>query len=175
MVLSLDEVLGAEAAARSDAWARLRSEVEFDGRDAELAELVLDDPASQLWRTVDAALDRSICTECGAGLGSGQRGCSSCDFADGIRFLGQEPDRPGVPPGNEHALRGALTVVRHPHRWPAEAVAGNRLYLPLFAAGDLPTKAERYALLAGLRSGLGDRLAGAASFTEMARRVAPEA
>lgn len=50
---------------------------------------------------------------------------------------------PVSPPGNEHAIRVALTVVRNPHRWPAGAVAGNRLYLPLFAAGDMPTKTER--------------------------------
>jgi hypothetical protein len=93
-------------------------------------------------------------------------------FGDGARFLGQEPDRPGVPAGNEHAIRVALTVVRHPHRWPAEAVTGNRLYLPLFHAGYMPTKTERYALLAALRSGRMDELAGATTFTELAERAA---
>ncbi len=172
MVPSLNEVLAIEAARRADAWMRLREDVAFDGPDAALAELVLEDPAAHLWRTVDAALDRSMCAQCGAVLATGDRGCVPCDFADGTRFLGQEPDRPGVAPGNEHAVRVALTVVRNPHRWPAGAVAGNRLYLPLFVAGDMPTKTERYALLAALRSGRADELAGASSFAEMAARAA---
>lgn len=168
----LDDVLAAEAAARDAAWSRLRNEWGADVPDAELAGLVLDDPSQHLWRTVDAALDRSICPQCGSALGSGQRGCPPCDFADGIRFGAQEPDRPGVPPGNEHAVRVAVTVVRFPHRWPAEAVAGNRIYLPLFAAGDMPTKSQRYALLAALRAGRASDLVGAPSFAAMVERLA---
>jgi hypothetical protein len=171
-VLDLDAVLADEAAARDAAWARLRAEWGPDVPDSALAELVIEDPSQRLWRTVDAALDRLVCPACGASLGSGPRGCEPCDYADGARFAGQEPDRPGVPSGNEHALRVALTVVRFPHRWPAEAVAGNRIYLPLFAAGDLPTKAQKYALLAALRAGRAAELAGATSFAEMAERVA---
>lgn len=168
---TLDEVLAGEAAARDEAWSRLRSEWGPDIPDAALAELVLADPAEHVWRIVDAALDRTRCPRCGAVLGSGERGCGPCDQADGARFLGQEPDRPAVPPGNEHAVRVSVTVVRNPHRWPAEAVAANRLYLPLFAAGDMPTRAERYALLAALRAGRASELAGAPSFAEMAARA----
>lgn len=168
---TLDEVLADEAAARDAAWARLRAEGGSDIPDAALAELVLDDPSQHLWRTVDAALDRSVCPACGASLGSGPRGCAPCDYADGIRFAGQEPDRPNVPPGNEHAVRVALTTVRFPHRWPADAVAGNRIFLPLFAAGDMPTTTEKYALIAAVRAGRAAELAGAASFTEMAGRL----
>lgn len=169
---SLDEVLAAEAAARGRAWDALRDELDPSASDADLAALVLDDPAGHVWRVVDAALERSACDTCGATLGSGERGCVPCDLADGARFAGQEPDRPAVPPGNEHAVRVSLTVVRHPHRWPAQAVAANRIYLPLFAAGDLPTKRERYALLAAFRAGRADELAGAPTFTEMAARAA---
>lgn len=169
---SLDEVLADEAAARDDAWSRLRSQWDPGVPDAALAELVLDDPAEHVWRLVDAALDRSVCRQCGAVLGSGERGCPSCDYADGIRFLGREPDRPGVPPGNEHAIRVSVTVVRNPHRWPAEAAAGNRLYLPLFAAGDMPTKTQRYLLLGALRAGRASELVGLPSFAAMAERAA---
>lgn len=169
---NLDEVLAAEAAARDAAWSRLRAEWGPDVPDSALVDLVLDDPSQHLWRTVDAALDRSVCPACGASLGSGPRGCGPCDYADGIRFAGQEPDRPGVPPGNEHAVRVSLTVVRFPHRWPEEAVIGNRIYLPLFAAGDMPTKTEKYALLAAIRAGRAAELTGATSFAEMAARIA---
>lgn len=169
-VHDLERVLADEAAARDQVWSRLRAEWQVP--EAELIEFVLHDPAEHPWRTVDTALDRSRCPSCQSVLGSGQRGCRSCDNADGIRFLGREPDRPGVPPGNEHAVRVAVTVVRNPHRWPAEAVAGNRLYLPLFAAGDMPTKAERYVLLGALRAGRAGDLAGLPTFAAMAQQAA---
>lgn len=158
-VRTLDEVLAAEAAARVAALGDL------DPAD------VLEDPAAHPWRTVDAALERSTCPECGGELGAGARGCWPCDLADGNRFLAREPDRPGVPPGNEHAVRVALTVVRFPHRWPASAVEGDRLLLPLFAAGDLPTKEERYAIVAAVRAGRTADLVGARSFAELADRA----
>lgn len=167
----LKTVLTHERAARDAAWQRLRSDLDLLAPDGVLAAWVLDDPAAHRWRTVDAALDRSTCPDCGEVLGSGVRGCRPCDFADGSRFVGQEPDRPGVPPGNEHALRVSLTVVRHPQRWPAFAVTANRLYLPLFAAGDMPTKNERYALAAMVGVGHVDELRDATSFSDMAARA----
>ena len=168
---SAESVLVEEAEARIHAWTELRRRLDLPGPDAEIAALVGDDAAAHTWREVDAALDRRRCDDCETALGAGRRGCAACDAADGGRFAAIERDRPGVPPGNEHALRVATVVVRHPHRWPEVAVTADRSYLPLFAAGDLPTKTQRYALLAAVRAGLADRLAGAGSFTEMAQRA----
>lgn len=168
---TLEQVLADEAVARDAVWMQLRADLDVEGSDDPVVDVVLDDPTAHPWRTVDAALDRSTCQACGAVLGSGRRGCGPCDFADGARFLGQEPDRPGVPRGNEHALRVCVAVVRNPHRWPADAVQANRLYLPRFSAGDMPTKAERYVLLAALRAGRAEEIAEATTFAEMATRA----
>jgi len=165
-------VLADEAARRAHVWRRLRADLgSIAATEGELARLVADDPASFAWREVDAALERSRCDDCGRELGGGARGCTTCDRADGARFAGQERDRPAVPPGNEHAMRVAVTLVRFPHRWSESAVAGARLYLPRFAAGDLPTRTERYALLRALREGRADELADAPTFADMARRT----
>ena len=169
---SVEALLVREAEARTVAWNELRRGLQWDGPDGELAELVGDDAAAFTWREVDAALDRRRCPDCDGALGAGPRGCLPCDLADGGRFAAIETDRPGVPPGNEHALRVATAVVRHPHRWPEVAVTADRLYLPLFAAGDLPTRTQRYALLAAIREGFADQLLGARSFDEMAERAA---
>lgn len=172
MLPTLQAVLAEETARRAHVWRQLRADVGALARDeTELARVVVDDPASFAWREVDAALERRRCDDCSRELGAGPRGCAACDLADGARFAGQERDRPGVPPGNEHAFRVALTLVRFPHRWPAEAVAGARLYLPRFAVGDLPTRRERYALLRALREGRADELADAPTFTAMAART----
>lgn len=169
---TLQAVLAEEAARRTHVWRRLRGDVgSLAATEAELARLVVEDPSSFAWREVDAALERSRCDACGRESGAGERGCTPCDQADGTRFAGQERDRPGVPPGNEHAVRVALTLVRFPHRWPEAAVAGARLYLPRFVAGDLPTRSERYALLRALREGRGAELADAPTFADMARRT----
>ena len=174
-VPSLDVVLADEAVARGVAWRQLRTDLGLDpdGTDADddLAALVLDDPADHPWRVVDAALERSTCPACGAVLGAGERGCGPCDLADGSRFLAREPDRPGVPPGNEHAIRVSSTVVRHPHRWPAHAVVGNHHYLPLFVAGQMPTRGEQLAVIEAYRAGRVVDGAGATSFAELADRA----
>ncbi|WP_116246984.1 hypothetical protein [Nocardiopsis sp. FIRDI 009] len=105
----------------------------------DLARMVSEEPHRFPWRVVDAALDRQTCPECARPLGSGVRGCGPCDLADGFRYAAQEPDRPGVPPGNEHAVRVAWAVSRAPHRHSARAVCGFELWLPDVYAGELPT------------------------------------
>lgn len=84
----------------------------LDERD--VAEMVIDEPDKHLWRVVDAAYDRLTCTECGGRLSRGPAGCAACDLANGFRYVAIEVDRPGVPPGNEHALRVNVSVVRRP-------------------------------------------------------------
>lgn len=166
----LSEVLAAESTAREQSWATLRREF-GPAAEADLVSLVLDDPAQHLWRIVDAALDRSVCPGCGASLGAGERGCDPCDFADGTRFLGQEPDRTGVPPGNEHAIRVALTLLRFPYRWPGQAVAGAEVFLPLFDSGQMPTRAEQLAVVDATRAGRHIDADGVTTFTELAGRA----
>jgi hypothetical protein len=171
MLRSVEQVLRDEARARDEAWTRLRTELALDATDPELATLILDDSAAHLWRTVDAALDRSTCPECSAPLGAGRRGCGACDLADGSRFVGQEPDRPGVPGGNEHAIRVAVTVVRHPHRWPTMAVTGNQLFLPLLAGGQLPNRREQLAVVDAIEAGRTIDPTGVTTFAELAARA----
>ncbi|WP_240506136.1 hypothetical protein [Thermoactinospora rubra] len=123
----------------------------FDER--ELAEMVAEEPDRHEWRVVDAAYDRLTCRECGERLSRGPVGCTACDLANGFRFSAIEVDRPGVPPGNEHALRVNVAVVRRPH-WesPAELIA-RRLALPILLEGHLPTTRQAQAARALLRDG----------------------
>ena len=66
----------------------------------------------------------------------------SCDQANGFRFGAREVDRPGVPPGNEHAIRVSSAVARTRHRYSPRARAGYELFLPDLLAGALPTTAQ---------------------------------
>lgn len=129
------------------AWAQLRAEFPGAG-DAELAELVLQDTSEHPWRLVDAAMARTACRECGAQLGAGRRGCAACDLADGFRFAAREVDRPGVPRGNEHAIRVASAVARTRDRYAPRARAGYELLLPDLIDGTLPTTPEAQAFQA---------------------------
>lgn len=140
--------MAAIAAEADRAWARTLAEWDAEpGTPAEhdLAELVAQDPDRFEWRVVDAALDRLTCPDCAAPLGSGERGCAPCDLADGNRYAAREADRPHVPPRNEHAVRVAWSVARHPHRHPPRAVCGMELGLPEVYAGRLPTTAQAQA------------------------------
>lgn len=140
-------------AAMAAAWGRQRAE--HPGTDPDLlADAIVADPVQHDWRLVEAALDRLTCPACDTRLGSGARGCVACDAADGQRFAAQEVDRPGVPPGNEHAIHVASAVLRAPARYPSWAVRANEVYLPLFLAGQMPTRAEQDALTGALRRGM---------------------
>ena len=108
----------------------------------ELAEIVLQDASEFDWRVVDGALKQLICPDCGAQLGAGELGCRSCDRANGFRFAARETDRPGVPPGNEHAIRVSSAVARTRHRYTPRARAGYELLLPDLLDGVLPTTAQ---------------------------------
>ncbi|GAA1159165.1 hypothetical protein GCM10009630_66620 [Kribbella jejuensis] len=108
----------------------------------ELAEIVVQDTSEFDWRVVDGALKQLSCPECGVQLGAGVLGCPSCDRANGYRFAARETDRPGVPPGNEHAIRVSSAVARTRHRYTPRARAGYELLLPDLLDGALPTTAQ---------------------------------
>lgn len=152
------------------AWTDVRGHGDRGDSESELALSVVEHPDRHPWRVVDAALDRLLCPACGSRLGSGARGCASCDFADGFRFAAREPDRHGVGAGNEHAIRVCTAVLRAPGRYPAWSVAANRLFLPLFLGGQMPTRRQQEDLLAASQRGLPaiSELERAGSFGELA-------
>ncbi|MFJ8052786.1 hypothetical protein [Streptomyces luteogriseus] len=112
------------------------------GQERALAEMVAAEPDRHDWRIVDAALDRLVCPDCGGRLARGPVGCPACDLAHGFRYAAIETDRPGVPPGNEHAIRVNVSVVRRPQVTSESEVLVRRLLLPLLLAGFLPTTEE---------------------------------
>ncbi|MEU9836689.1 hypothetical protein AB0D67_34570 [Streptosporangium sp. NPDC048047] len=118
-----------------------------------IAEMVTGEPDRHDWRVVDAALDRLTCGECGSALGRGPLGCPPCALADGFRYSAIETDRPGVPPGNEHAVRVAVAVVRAGHRHSDRALLGWRVALPEVLDGFLPTTAQAQAIRARINHG----------------------
>ena len=127
---------------RDAAWQRHRAQAPATDERI-LADAILADPSAHDWRLVDAALERVRCADCGSELGAGPRGCARCDSADGARFAAREIDPPGVPPGNEHAIRVSSVVLHAPHRYPDYVVRGNELCLPLFLAGQMPRREQK--------------------------------
>ncbi|MBB5489160.1 hypothetical protein [Nocardiopsis metallicus] len=111
----------------------------------EVAELVVEEPDRHDWRIVDAALDRLVCSECGGPLSRGPVGCGACDLANGFRYAAVETDRPGARPGNEHAVRVSVSVVRRPQGISEREVLARRLFLPELLSGDLPSTGQAQA------------------------------
>jgi hypothetical protein len=115
--------------------------------------MVIDEPDRHLWRVVDAAYDRLRCAECGGRLSRGPAGCHACDLANGFRYSAVEVDRPDVPPGNEHALRVNVSVVRRPYGISEREVLVRRLSLPILLDGRLPSTEQAQAARALLNKG----------------------
>jgi len=111
-------------------------------QEAALAEMVVEEPERHDWRVMDAALDRLVCPDCGDRLSRGPADCSACNLAHGFRYAAIETDRPGVPPGNEHAIRVNVSVVRRPQVTSEHEFLVRRLSLPLLLVGYLPTTQE---------------------------------
>ncbi|MDT0386542.1 MULTISPECIES: hypothetical protein [Streptomyces] len=124
-----------------------------------LAEMVAAEPDRYDWRVVDAALDRLECPDCGERLARGPVGCPACDLAHGFRYAAIETDRPGVPPGNEHAIRVNVSVVRRPHVTSDGELLVRRLLLPLLLVGYLPATEEAQRLSAQLKKSPPERRA----------------
>lgn len=121
--------------------------------EAELAELVADEPDRHDWRVVDAALDRLVCPACGDRLGRGPVGCPDCDRAHGMRYAAIETDQPGAAPRNEHAVRVNISVVRRPHVTSEHELLARRLTLPVLLAGLLPGTADAQRIGALIKRG----------------------
>jgi hypothetical protein len=134
-------------------WGVFLRQWDIAGGDEErgLAEMVVAEPDRHDWRVVDAALDRLVCPDCGDRLARGPAGCPACDLAHGFRYAAIETDRPGVPPGNEHAIRVNVSVVRRPQVTSDSEVLVRRLLLPLLLVGFLPTTEEAQRLSAHLK------------------------
>lgn len=111
----------------------------------EVAALVVGEPDRYDWRVVDAALDRLVCAECGYPSSRGPVGCGPCELAHGFRYAAVETDRPGAVPGNEHAVRVNVSVVRRPQGVSERELLVRRLLLPRLLSGDLPTTARAQA------------------------------
>ncbi|HEX6682708.1 MAG TPA: hypothetical protein VF062_07935 [Candidatus Limnocylindrales bacterium] len=140
-----------------DGW-RAYVQREFPGAseadEREIAGMVVQEPQRHEWRVYDAACDLLECPECGGRLGRGPVGCHPCGLADGNRYAAIEVDRPGVPPGNEHALRVNVAVVRcRAHALSAPELLGRRALLPMLIAGGLPATAEAQRASALLKRG----------------------
>lgn len=147
---------------------------QFDGGAAEhhVAEAVLADPRGVPWRVVDAAMLRVRCYACAEPTGTGPVQCEPCRRAHESRFYAAEPDRPHVPPGNEHALRVSTVVARRPQWFPDHMVPLYASTLPLLHAGDLPTIPQAQAIKAWIdHGGHHTVFDGAASFSEVRARL----
>jgi hypothetical protein len=119
-----------------------------EGREAALAKMVADEPDRHDWRVVDAAMDRLRCLDCGDRLSRGPADCGACNLAHGLRYAAIETDRPGVPAGNEHAIRVNVAVVRRPQITSENELLVRRLLLPVLLVGFLPTTEEAQRLSA---------------------------
>lgn len=130
-----------------------------DDEEAALAELVADEPDRHDWRVVDAALDRLVCPGCGGRLSRGPAGCSPCDLAHGFRYAAIETDRPGVPPGNEHAIRVNVSIVRRPQITSENELLARRMVLPVLLVGLLPSAEDAQRMSALIKRSAPERRA----------------
>ncbi|MGN9839343.1 hypothetical protein ACTMTI_14600 [Nonomuraea sp. H19] len=134
-----------------------------------IAEMVVDEPDKHPWRVVDAAYDRLTCAECGGRLSRGPVTCAACNLANGFRYSAIEIDRPGVPPGNEHALRVNVSVTRRPDGISESEVLLRRLSLPILLDGLLPTTAQAQATKAMANDGATEAELAAVVYAEWGR------
>ena len=128
-----------------------------------LVRVIIEETGRHPWTIADLALTHVRCRTCGEELGGGPPGCAECTLAFGNLWA---PEHEAGATMNEHALRVARLVARHPHRYSAGLAAGWRLSLPLVLAGMLPSTAEAQALKAWVDAGRGDELVGYRTFAE---------
>ncbi|MEE3919061.1 hypothetical protein V2I01_13660 [Micromonospora sp. BRA006-A] len=158
-----------------DAWARLRGELDVapgSPEEIELAWLVVDDPGAYDWRTVDGAVDRLTCPDCGQGSPPDRRRARRASSATGCGSApGSATDRT-CRPATSTLLRVATAVTRSRHRYSPRARVGYELVLPDLLAGALPTTPQAQAakaLINTLTDDECDRVASLAEVAELAR------
>jgi hypothetical protein len=78
--------------------------------------------------------------------------CSECNLAHGFRYAAIETDRPGVPPGNEHAIRVNISVIRRPQMTSTQELLARRLLLPALLVGFLPITEQAQRISAVIKS-----------------------
>ncbi|MFD3458507.1 hypothetical protein ACFWVM_02270 [Nocardia fluminea] len=134
-----------------DKWQRFFDQWQGEN-EVDVARLVVAEPDQHDWRIVDGALDRIVCDECGNRLSRGPMNCSACNLAHGFRYAAIESDRPDVPPGNEHAIRVNVSVIRRPQMTSAQELLARRLFLPALLVGFLPTTAQAQRISTMIKS-----------------------
>lgn len=141
-----------EAIWREDWLAFLAAEKIAPGGDDErlLAGVVIAELTRHPWTIVDYAPTLLRCDECGAELGGGPTACAARAHAFGNLWA---PELEAGARMDEHAIRVARFVTRHPHRYSHAVATGWRLNLPLILTGALPTTAEALRLAAWLKDG----------------------
>jgi hypothetical protein len=92
-----------------------------------------------------AALDRSVSSECGGPLSRGPVGCAPYELAHGFRYAAVETEQPEAEPGNEHAVRVNVSVVRLARGISEREVLVRRLFLPGLLSGGLPGTGQAQA------------------------------
>lgn len=115
-----------------------------------LAGIVVAEFLRHPWTIVDYALTLLRCDECGAELCGGPLACATCAHTFGNLW---SPELEAGANMNEHALRVARLVVRHPHRFSAAIVTGWRFALAQLLTGDLPDGGQARRLANWLKAG----------------------
>jgi hypothetical protein len=119
-----------------------------------LAQLVLDEVEHHPWSCVDWAMRLIRCKTCGQELGGGPTECSECAATFGNALWSEMvAGRRGEVTGNEHALHVGRFILRHPHRYPTNAVTAWRYAMPRLLTGWLPATEEAQRTMALIKAG----------------------
>ena len=118
--------------------------------EALLAGIVVAEFIRHPWTIVDYALTLLRCEECGSELCGGPIGCGTCAHTFGNLWA---PELEAGATMNEHAMRVARLVMRHPHRFSAAIVAGWRFGLAQLLTGDMADGGQARRLANWLKAG----------------------
>lgn len=119
-----------------------------------LAQIVLDEVERHPWSCVDWAMTLVRCGTCDQELGGGPSDCTECAAAFGNALWSETiAGRRGEVTGNEHALHVGRFILRHPHRYSANAVTAWRYTMPRLLTGWLPTTEEAQRMMPLIKSG----------------------
>jgi hypothetical protein len=119
-----------------------------------LAQLVLDEVEHHPWTCVDWAMTLIQCGGCSQEVGGGPTDCTECAAAFGNALWSEMvAGRRGDVTGNEHALHVGRFVLRHPHRYPTNAVTAWRYTMPRLLTGWLPTTEEAQRMMPLIKAG----------------------